>query len=159
MNAPIPESPALKLWVVLSRAFTSVERHARADFARLGVSPGEFGALEVLYHKGPLPLGVLQRKILVSSGGLTSVVDRLEARGFVERRANPGDRRSMDVALTPDGEAWIGDVFPGHQRVIERALTGVPEDQIEVLTEALKQLGWGAQSLPVVPPDGDLVQH
>jgi MarR family transcriptional regulator, 2-MHQ and catechol-resistance regulon repressor len=55
MPAPIPDSRALRLWVVLSRAHAAIEAHARADFNRRGLSPGEFGALEVLYHKGTAP--------------------------------------------------------------------------------------------------------
>lgn len=152
-HVPTSASPALKLWVVLSRAFSSVERHARADFGRIGLSPGEFGALEVLFHKGQLPLGALQKKILVSSGGLTFVVDRLEAKGLVERRSSSRDRRSSEVALTQAGETWMSEVFPRHQRVIERALSGVPEGEVEAVIEVLKRLGLEAAALPIVHPD------
>ena len=79
---------ALNLYVVLSRAHTAVERHSEASIAQHGLSHGEFGILEVLYHRGPLLLGEVQRKILVSSGGVTYLVDRLEAEGLVERRAS-----------------------------------------------------------------------
>lgn len=60
---------ALKLWVVLSRAQAAVAAHAEADAARHGLSAVEFGALEALYHKGPLLVGELQRAVLRSSGG------------------------------------------------------------------------------------------
>jgi MarR family transcriptional regulator, 2-MHQ and catechol-resistance regulon repressor len=151
MSAPIPDSPALKLWVVLSRAYAAVEDHARADFARHGLSPAEFGALEVLHHKGPLLLGELQRKILVSSGGTTYVIDRLARKGFVARRPNPDDRRASFVELTPAGTELMDRIFPLHQRVIERAMSGIPEAEKGSLIGALKRLGHEARRLDPKP--------
>src|SRR5256885_14772244 len=81
-----PESGALRLFVVLARAQAAVSRHAQADIERHGLTLQEFAILEALYHKGPLLLGDVQRKILVSSGGVTYLVDRLEAKGLVERQ-------------------------------------------------------------------------
>jgi MarR family transcriptional regulator, 2-MHQ and catechol-resistance regulon repressor len=147
MTAPIPDSKALKLWVVLSRAHAAVEAHARADFARRGLSPGEFGALEVLYHRGPLLLGELQRKILVSSGGTTYVIDRLAEKGLVTRKPSPTDRRASFVELTDRGEELMEQIFPLHQDVIERALSGIPDGEKEALIQALKRLGHVAASL------------
>lgn len=152
MPAPIPESPALRLWVVLSRAFSAVESHARADFARHGLTPAEFGALEALHHKGPLLLGELQKKILVSSGGVTFVIDRLAQRGLVVRRRSASDRRASFVELTCDGTALMEKIFPAHEQVIERALSGIPDAEKEVLAGMLKQLGHEAARLPVEPP-------
>ncbi len=142
--APIPDSRPLRLWVVLSRAFAAVEAHARADFARHGFSPGEFGALEVLYHKGPLTLGELQRKILVSSGGTTWVIDRLEEKELVVRKPLPSDRRATVVELTPRGREAMTRIFPLHQAVIEAAMEGVAPDEIEALLPLLRKLGKGA---------------
>src|SRR3712207_3630263 len=85
---------ALRLWIALARAHNAVQAHAAADVARHGLTISEFAVLEVLYHKGPLLLGEVQRRILVSSGGITYLVDRLEKRGLVERRDCPGDRRA-----------------------------------------------------------------
>ncbi|HEX6372741.1 MAG TPA: helix-turn-helix domain-containing protein, partial [Longimicrobium sp.] len=77
---------ALKLWVVLSRAHAAVAEHSQADIARSGLTPMEFGILEALHHKGPMLLGEVQKKILVTSGGVTYLVDRLAAKGLVERQ-------------------------------------------------------------------------
>src|SRR4028119_791968 len=84
---------ALKLWVVLSRTVNAVGRHTEADVARHGIGITEFGILEVLYHKGPMLLGEVREKILISGGGVTYVVDKLEKKGLVERRACTEDRR------------------------------------------------------------------
>src|SRR5437899_11796104 len=74
---PPPRDPALRLWVVLARAFDAVERHSRASIARFDLGTTEFGVLEVLYHKGRLPVCEVQRRILIESGSTTHVVDKL----------------------------------------------------------------------------------
>jgi MarR family transcriptional regulator, 2-MHQ and catechol-resistance regulon repressor len=132
---------ALKLYVVLSRARTAVARRADADIARHGLSTGEFAILEALYHKGPLLLGELQRKILVSSGGVTYLVDRLEAAGLVERRECPEDRRSRYGALTEKGAALMAEIFPAHAEAIEAATSGLTTEEKLQAIELLKRLG------------------
>ena len=88
------QTRALKLLVVLSRASAAVQVHLQASVAEFDLTLMEFGILEALYHRGDMLLGELQRKILVSSGGVTYLVDRLEKRGLVERRDCPNDRRA-----------------------------------------------------------------
>src|SRR5438094_8720954 len=82
----------LQLWVVLARAFDAVERHSRASIARFRLGTTEFGVLEVLYHKGELPVCEVQRRILVESSSTTYVVDKLVRRGLVRRRHRPTRR-------------------------------------------------------------------
>jgi MarR family transcriptional regulator, 2-MHQ and catechol-resistance regulon repressor len=132
---------ALKLYVVLSRARNAVGRRAEADIARHGLSPGEFAILEALYHKGPLLLGELQRKILVSSGGVTYLVDRLEAAGLVERRECATDRRARYGALTERGHQLLSDIFPVHAQEIASAVAGLDEGEKRQAIELLKKLG------------------
>ena len=111
---PAGQDRALKLWVVLSRAHAALAERAAADVARHGLTLAEFAVLEALYHKGPMLLGEVQRSILVSSGGVTYLADRLAARGLLERRACPNDRRARYAALTRAGEALIGEIFGEH---------------------------------------------
>jgi MarR family transcriptional regulator, 2-MHQ and catechol-resistance regulon repressor len=144
-----PIDEALRLWVVLSRAHMAIARHATGDIARQGLTPGEFAILEALYHKGPLLLGELQRKILVSSGGVTYLVDRLERHGWVERRDCPGDRRARYAALTAEGEAFVARIFPGHTATIARAVSGLDAEEREQLIDLLRKLGLHAAELPL----------
>ncbi len=138
---------ALKLWVVLARATRAIEAHATADVARHGLTIAEFGVLEVLYHRGPLLLGDLQQRILVSSGGVTYLIDRLEKRGLVERRACPADRRARYAALTPAGEDYVREIFPAHAAAIRRAVGGVPPGKRRELTRLLRTLGLSAAEM------------
>jgi MarR family 2-MHQ and catechol resistance regulon transcriptional repressor len=132
---------ALKLWVVLSRAHAAVAAHSQADIARHGLTPAEFGVLEALHHKGPLLLGEVQKKILVTSGGVTYLVDRLAARGLVERRRCDHDRRAYYAALTPAGDALIGEIFPAHAQAVRNALAGLDEQEKDAAIRLLRTLG------------------
>ncbi len=138
---------ALKLFVVLSRATMAVERHAREDLARHGIPPTEFAILELLYHRGPQLLGEIQRGILVTSGGVTYLVDRLEEKGLIERQPCATDRRARYAALTPAGERLIRATFPDHARSLERALGGLSASEQEEAIRLLRKLGLHAQGL------------
>jgi MarR family 2-MHQ and catechol resistance regulon transcriptional repressor len=83
----------------------------------------------------------VQKKILVSSGGITYLVDRLEQKGLVERQQCPTDRRARYAALTPSGEALIGQIFPEHARALEHALSGLDPEEKEEAIRLLRKLG------------------
>lgn len=145
---------ALKLWVVLSRAQAAVSAHVAADVALHGLTLTEFAILEALYHRGTMLLGEVQRRILVSSGGITFLVDRLVAKGLVERRECPGDRRARFAALTAEGEALIARIFPGHAAMIERTMGALDPEEQALAASLLKRLGHGAAAAEL-PRSGD----
>lgn len=138
---------ALHLWVVLNRAQAAVAAHASRDAAEHDLTLAEFGALEALFHKGPMQVGMLQRKILISSGGITFLVDRLIDRGLVERRPSAEDRRARVVALTPEGEQLMATIFPVHAARVRHALSGVSATTQRDLTDGLRALGLSAEQL------------
>ena len=140
---------ALKLLVVLARANVAVQAHLHANVAEYGLTLTEFGILEVLYHKGPLLLGEVQKRILVSSGGVTYLVDRLEQKGLVERRACPEDRRARYAALTAEGEALIARIFPAHAGLIEEVMSALTLDEQRQATNLLRRLGRAAAERPL----------
>jgi MarR family 2-MHQ and catechol resistance regulon transcriptional repressor len=139
---------ALKCFVVLNRAVRAVQDRLTEWVERQDLTLAEFGILEALYHKGPLLLGEVQRKILVSSGGITFLVDRLAAKGLVERKACPDDRRARYAALTPAGERLMREIFPAHAARIAEALGGLSPAEQKTLTGLLKRLGHHAAALP-----------
>jgi MarR family transcriptional regulator, 2-MHQ and catechol-resistance regulon repressor len=136
---------ALKLWVVLSRAHRALADRARRDNERHGLNPTEFAVLEVLYHKGPLLVGEVGSRILLTSGSTTYVIDKLEQRGLVSRRPCPTDRRALHVELTAAGRALIRGIFPEHARAIRRAMGGLSTEEKRIAAALLKRLGRFAQ--------------
>jgi MarR family 2-MHQ and catechol resistance regulon transcriptional repressor len=152
-QAPPTADTALKLWVVLARAFDAIERHSRASIARFGLGTTEFGVLEVLYHKGELPVCDVQRRILVESSSATYVVDKLVRRGLVRRRHSSRDRRVILLALTAAGRRLIGGIFPAHAQAIRRAVAALPPREQARAARLLRTLGLGAaERLDTDPP-------
>ena len=135
------EATALKLWVVLARAYAAVSERAARDVARHELTLAEFAVIEALYHKGPLLLGEVQKKILVSSGGVTYLVDRLEQRGLVERQLCAEDRRARYAALTDEGRAFMDRIFPEHAVCIAEVAGVLSPDEQAELTRMLRDLG------------------
>lgn len=141
-----PEIAAsLKLWVVLARAFRAVGEGSRRDIERHGLRPTEFAVLEALYHRGPLSLGDIAAKILLTSGSTTYVIDKLEERGLLERRACPEDRRVVFGELTEAGRAVIAEIFPAHARRIGELMGGLSPEGKRQATDLLRRLGRHAQ--------------
>ena len=132
---------ALALWVKLARATATLGRLSAGNIRSFGLTEPQFGALECLGHCGPLTLGELSRKQLVSGGNTTCVVDNLEERGLVERTRNPRDRRTVVARLTPKGKRLFDEIFPRHALHIARlagVLTDKEQDDLAIL---LKRLG------------------
>jgi MarR family 2-MHQ and catechol resistance regulon transcriptional repressor len=139
--------PALKLWVVLARAYAAIQRHVDHDIAQHGLTTTEFGILEALHHKGPLLLGEIQRKVLVTSGGITYLVDRLTEKGLVKREACPNDRRARYAVLTTAGERLIRKIFPAHAERIRQSMAGLDGREQAQALALLRQLGLAASAL------------
>lgn len=133
------------MWIALSRAFAALEAVAREHAAEHDLSPAEFGVLEALEHGGPMRLCDLRARLLVSSGGMTFLVDRLEERGLVERRPDPDDRRARLVHLTGEGTALIRSIFPEHARRIDRVLAGLDREGRREAIRLLKAVRAGAE--------------
>ena len=138
------EHTALKLWVVLNRAHAAITAQAQEDVRASGLTVGEFAVLEMLLHKGPTLLGEVQRRVLVSSGGITFLVDRLDRKGLVERQNCASDRRARYAVLTPRGEALIQQIFPGHARRLADAMSALTEDEQRIAADLLRKLGLSA---------------
>ena len=139
---------ALRLWVIMNRAQSAVTAHAAAHVARHGLTLAEFGILEALYHRGPMLLGEVQKRILVSSGGITFLVDRLTAKGLVERRTCDSDRRARYAALTDQGRELVVEMFPAHAQELARVMSGISIEDQKMATEVLKTMGRAAAQMP-----------
>ena len=108
------------LWLTLFRTTEAVERVARRSMHDAGLGFSDFVLLEALLHVGTLTPGELAGKCALTSGSITAAVDRLEARGLVERQSNPDDQRSRLVRLTASGRELIERAYAQHAADIER---------------------------------------
>lgn len=136
---------ALDLFIALSRANQWVNAISDQDIRENEMTRTEFAVLELLHHKGPQPIQQIGNKVLMSSGNITYVVDKLEKKGFAKRRASSEDRRLIYAEVTPAGSQFIEQNFPKHIEAIERAVSGLSSDEKKVATALLKKLGKAAQ--------------
>jgi MarR family 2-MHQ and catechol resistance regulon transcriptional repressor len=146
-SATREDTSGVHLWLVLWKAARAVETHAHKSIASQPICPSDFAVLEALLHKGPLPVNTIGRKVLLTSGSITAAVDRLEALGFVERRAHETDRRARVVHLTRKGERLITGVFAEHERDMDRAAAALSPAERTILVRLLKKLGLEAERM------------
>ncbi len=146
-NDGTPNDPSLKLFVVLSRAYRAISDRVMEDIKKHGLNPTEFAVLELLYHKGQQPIQQIGKKVLLASGSITYVVDKLEGKDLLQRMPCPKDRRVIYAVITEKGRRWMDQVFPMHQKAIQEIFGGLTDDEKEVLITMLKKLGFHAQNL------------
>ena len=138
---------ALKLFVVLQRCATAVSASVQRSADIGDLSETEFGILEALFHKGPLLLGDIQRKILLSSGGVTYAIDRLVEKGLVERQECRSDRRARYAALTAKGRTLMDEIFPSHAEAIDTVMATLTVREQDQAIELLRKLGLKAAGM------------
>jgi MarR family transcriptional regulator, 2-MHQ and catechol-resistance regulon repressor len=115
----------LQLIIALGRALQALERAVGPHLVQHGLSLTEFAVLEVLSHKGPLRLGEIRDRILLTGASTTYVVKKLEERGLMRRRACAEDSRVVFGELTAKGRALIDEVFPAHVERLQQAMGGL----------------------------------
>lgn len=146
MSARNDQATALKLWVVMNRSLQSIGEPLRRQVESHGLSFTEFAVLEVLLHKGTLPIGEIGSRILLTSGSMTYVVDKLEKRDLIRRQACAEDRRVVYAELTDDGRALIETVFAEHAVLLQQLMRGLTPAEQEQAADLLKKLGHAAKS-------------
>ena len=137
---------AAALWVVLARAYRSMEAFVEGSIAALGIGLSDFMILEALLHKGPMTMSALCDAVLLANASMTSAIDRLESKRLVQRIADKEDRRVRLVQLTPEGSTVIKRLFARHLKDLDEVMKDVPAAQRADLRRALKTIGLAAQS-------------
>ncbi|WP_409291972.1 MarR family winged helix-turn-helix transcriptional regulator [Peribacillus sp. SCS-37] len=137
---------SLKLFIVLSRAYRAINDHVNKHIAAQGLNPTEFAVLELLYHKGDQPLQQIGGKILLASGSITYVVDKLEQKDFLVRVACKKDRRVTYAQITEKGKSFIESVFPEHEEGIDELVSVLDPSEKQAAIDILKKLGKHAAS-------------
>jgi DNA-binding MarR family transcriptional regulator len=141
-----PDLPSLPMAVIgrLSEAAERVMRdHLDPLFAGAGLQPGEFDVISTLRRSGaPYMLSPtrLYESMMISSGGMTNRLDRLERAGLIERRPDPNDRRGKLIALTVAGRRVIDETITRHVANEERLLSVLTTAEQEKLNALLRKL-------------------
>ncbi len=112
-----------------------------------GLGESDFRVLEVLLHKGPMPVNAIGPKVYLNPGSVSVAVDRLYKKGFVSRVECSEDRRVRTVALTEKGRQMFVPLFRRHTALIKRAFRDVSKEELECIEQVLKKVGKRAESL------------
>ncbi|ALS78113.1 MULTISPECIES: MarR family transcriptional regulator [Planococcus] len=145
MNEEIKQS--LKLFIVLSRAHKAITEQTNQFFQASGVNPTEFAVLELLYHKGKQPLQKIGGKILLASGSITYVIDKLEKRGYITRVNCPSDRRITYAEISAQGKEFMAQIFPEHEKKLHELTEALSNEEKEQAIELMKKLGLSIKDL------------
>ncbi|QRZ14481.1 MarR family transcriptional regulator (plasmid) [Paracoccus methylovorus] len=133
----------LKLWIRLLGVTRAAEGELR-EFLRVrhDTTLPRFDVMAALYRRREgITMTELSRMLLVSNGNATAVVDRLEKDGLARRTPSETDRRTVLVALTPEGLAVFEGLAVDHEAEVNRIFAGLGEEDIDLLTEILKRMG------------------
>ena len=135
------------VWLVMMKAMRALTRYAAAGIEETGLGLSDFGVLEVLLHKGPLPVNTIGPIVDLTPGSISIAVDRLFTKGLVSRVESAEDRRVRVVALTPRGKDLIESAFRKHSGQMKRVFSELNPEELRGLEVALKKIGKRAAAL------------
>ncbi len=132
----------LRVWIRLLTCSNMIEREVRQNLREeFDITLPRFDLLAQLDRApGGLTMGELSRRLMVTNGNVTGLIDRLVGEGLVERQPAPSDRRAQMVRLTPAGKAAFHGMAPVHQKWIHGMLEGLGRDELEALHDLLGKL-------------------
>jgi MarR family 2-MHQ and catechol resistance regulon transcriptional repressor len=138
---------ALHTWLIMLKAWQSMSRYLLPALFEEGLGESDFRVLEVLLHKGPMPVNAIGPKVYLNPGSVSVAVDRLYKKGFVSRVERIEDRRVRTVSLTEKGRQMFIPLFRRHTALIKRAFQDVSLEELQQIELVLKKIGKRAESL------------
>ena len=139
-------TPGVHVWLIMWKAFHAVAERATQSIRGTGLGDSDFRVLEVLLHKGPLPVNAIGPKVHLTPGSISVAVDRLHAKGLVSRVDCETDRRVRIVDLTAPGRKLISKAFRRHEAEMEELLGVLTEGERAQLVDLLKKVGRQAET-------------
>lgn len=134
------KNAAVKSMVVMRKAFRTIDAKVSESFREFGLTPTQFGVLDVLFAKGgAMKIGELIDSMLATSGNMTVVIKNMEKNGWVTRMTCPTDKRAYLVTLTEAGRDLIQKALPAHIVAVEETFSVLTEEEQEQLIELLKK--------------------
>ena len=129
------------VWLIMMKAMRALTRYAAAGIEETGLGLSDFAVLEVLLHKGPLPVNTIGPIVDLTPGSISIAVDRLFAKGLVSRVESGEDRRVRIVALTSRGRDLIVPAFQKHAGQMRKVFSELSPEELRSLEVALKKIG------------------
>lgn len=131
---------SLSTWVEIMRAFTKIRALELELIEANGLTIGQFGVLELLYHRGSQSIGAATKLVMSTPGNMTVVVRNLVKQGLITSEKSAEDKRSATISITEAGSTLIGSIFPEHSKRIDQFLSGLSREEKEVVRALLRKL-------------------
>lgn len=136
------------LFLLFWKASHGVMRYNQQGIEEEGfTSWSDFAVLEVLLHKGALPVSTIGEKVLLTSGSITTAVQRMEKKGYVYRERSEGDARVVLVHLTDAGRELIREAFTAHAANLDQLFEEFSEEERTQFSELMRKLGRRSETL------------
>lgn len=136
MNGKCENQP----YLVLMKTTKAIQEQIRQEMINNKLNITEFSVLEVLYLQGKQTIQQIGSSILISSGSMTYVIDKLEQKGLLNRNACPDDRRVIHVLLTEDGIRLMQKIMPNHRDLVNYMFGSLSDNESETMVKLLKKV-------------------
>ncbi|MDA7640439.1 MarR family transcriptional regulator [Opitutaceae bacterium] len=136
------------LFLLQYKASKAIESYDHRSVKNLGFrSISDFAVLEYLKTKGPQPVNTIAQSMMLTSGSMTTAIDRAEKRGLVTRKRHPEDRRVVIVSLTGFGQQLIDSAFEEHAANLERLFSVFTREEKSEFARLIKKIGKTAEAM------------
>jgi MarR family transcriptional regulator, 2-MHQ and catechol-resistance regulon repressor len=125
---------------MLMQTSRAIQERIRDDMAKNNLTITEFAVLEVLFHKGKQTIQQLASSVLISSGSMTYVIDKLEQKALLKRNACPEDRRVIHITLIENGLELMNNIMPKHEEFVDFTFDSLTSNEKENLVRLLKKV-------------------
>lgn len=137
----------IKAFTVFMKASQSVEKLIKQDFLKKEINLNEYAVMELLYHRGEMPIQSIGKRVLMGSGSITYVIDKLEKKGFLYRKPCEEDRRKMFACITDAGKEYMDIRVKEQEALITKVFAEWDDEEVGTAIDLLKRVGKYAESL------------
>ncbi|MEH7272172.1 MarR family winged helix-turn-helix transcriptional regulator, partial [Neobacillus vireti] len=127
-------------FLLLMQTSKAIQERLRDEMSKFNLSITEFSVLEALFYQGKQTIQQIGNRILISSGSMTYVIDKLEQKGIIKRNDCREDRRVIHITLTADGMNMMENIMPKYQELVDSFFGNLTDDESEFLVNALKKV-------------------
>ncbi|PAE37857.1 MarR family winged helix-turn-helix transcriptional regulator [Bacillus sp. 7884-1] len=127
-------------FLLLMQTSKAIQERIRDEMSKNKLSITEFSVLEVLFYQGKQTIQQIGNRILITSGSMTYVIDKLEQKGVIKRNDCREDRRVIHITLTAEGMEMMENIMPKYQEMVDSFFGDLTDDESQLLVNSLKKV-------------------
>ncbi|MEC1523762.1 MarR family transcriptional regulator [Neobacillus niacini] len=127
-------------FLLLMQTSKAIQERIRDEMSQNKLSITEFSVLEVLFYQGKQTIQQIGNRILISSGSMTYVIDKLEQKGIIKRNDCREDRRVIHITLTAEGKEMMENIMPKYQEMVDSFFGDLTDHEHEEMVNLLNKI-------------------